>query len=152
MPYNSTAPTTSVPGVVRTRPLTLPRQDTQVIKTEIIEVDLTPSSHMDSFAEDSDGGELTVSTEQLPTEVITKTITIEGDSTDLTQEEIEKLLSQAPEEVGDIGSFTSTQVVRVSSCWIFLAFLVWISFRKATLRKKFTQSSINYIIFIKQWG
>ena len=116
MPYNSTAPTTSVPGVVRTRPLTLPRQDTQVIKTEIIEVDLTPSSHMDSFAEDSDGGELTVSTEQLPTEVITKTITIEGDSTDLTQEEIEKLLSQAPEEVGDIGSFTSTQVVRVSSC------------------------------------
>ena len=100
-------PVESVP--VRTRPMTLPRQDTQVIKTEIIEVDLTPS-HMESFTEDSDnGGELTVSTEQLPTEVITKTITIEGDSTDLTQEEIEKLLSQAPEEFGDIGEFTSTR-------------------------------------------
>ena len=70
---------------------------------------------MDSFTEDSDNdGELTVSTEQLPTEVITKTITIEGDSTDLTQEEIENLLSQAPEEIGDYGKFTTTQVVRVS--------------------------------------
>jgi len=92
----------------------LPRQDTQVIKTEIIEVDLTPSQ-MESFHEDEDEfGELTVSSDQLPTEVITKTITIEGDSTELSPEDIQRLLSQAPEEVGDIGSFTTTQVVRVS--------------------------------------
>ncbi|XP_066918345.1 titin-like isoform X2 [Clytia hemisphaerica] len=104
------APPNSEPGVVRTRPFSLPRQDTQVIKTEIIEVDLTPSQ-MESFTEDE--GDFVVNTEQLPTEVITKTITIEGDSTEFTQEEIQKLLSQAPEQVGDIGSITSTQVVRM---------------------------------------
>ena len=115
--------------------MTLPRQDTQVIKTEIIEVDFTPS-HMDSFTEDGsdNGGELTLSTEQLPTEVITKTITIEGDSQDLTQEEIEKLLSQAPEEFGDIDKFTSTQVVRVS-CVIF--------FKCSILTKNFLASKFS---------
>uniref|UniRef100_A0A7M5V674 FERM domain-containing protein n=1 Tax=Clytia hemisphaerica TaxID=252671 RepID=A0A7M5V674_9CNID len=106
------APPNSEPGVVRTRPFSLPRQDTQVIKTEIIEVDLTPSQ-MESFTEDE--GDFVVNTEQLPTEVITKTITIEGDSTEFTQEEIQKLLSQAPEQVGDIGSITSTQVVRTTT-------------------------------------
>lgn len=108
--FTLSAPPNSEPGVVRTRPFSLPRQDTQVIKTEIIEVDLTPSQ-MESFTEDE--GDFVVNTEQLPTEVITKTITIEGDSTEFTQEEIQKLLSQAPEQVGDIGSITSTQVVRV---------------------------------------
>lgn len=112
---SNVAPRGSEPGVVRTRPFILPRQDTQVIKTEIIEVDLTPSHHMDSFTEEEDPRELSISTEQLPTEVITKTITIEGDSTELTAEEIEKLLKQAPEQVGDLENFTSTQVVRTTT-------------------------------------
>ena len=116
---NFLAPSGSEPGVVRTRPFVLPRQDTQVIKTEIIEVDLTPSQHMESFTEDDEQRDLSISTEQLPTEVITKTITIEGDSTELTAEEIEKLLKQAPEQVGDLENFTSTQVVRVSLTFVF---------------------------------
>lgn len=88
-----------------------PRDTTTVVRTEIIEVDMTPRG-MDMMSDEDE--DINITTEYLPTEVITKTITIEGDSTELTEEEIQQLLSQAPEEMNNMESITSTEVVRVS--------------------------------------
>lgn len=114
--YSFPAPPGSEPGAVKTQRYPLnTHQDTQVIKTEIIEFDMTPRQ-MEMMDNDDD---VNVTTEYLPTEVITKTITIEGDSTDLSAEEIQKLLSQAPEQYNnDLEGLTSTQVVRVSFCLV----------------------------------
>lgn len=103
------APPDSEPGVVETQRFPTTPNDTTVVRTEIIEVDMTPRQ-----LELDDDQDIYITTEHLPTEVITKTITIEGDSTELTEEEIKQLLSQAPEELNNLENITSTEVVRVS--------------------------------------
>ena len=91
------APAGSEPGVVETRT-----------------VQIVPQNPMSSSTVET---RHVVTTHQLPTQVVTKTITVEGDSSDLSPEELQALMEQAGASQGDdveiTGFTTTTQVVKV---------------------------------------
>lgn len=84
----------------------IPQVESKVIETETIQ-------SMQPEVGKRQTGNCFVRTEVLPTEVITKTITVEGDSSSLMPEELKNLLEKAGSDEGDTEVSTVTQVLHV---------------------------------------
>ena len=89
----------------------IPQVESQVIETETIQ-SVQPEVEMRQT------GNCFVRTEVLPTEVITKTITAEGDSSSLTPQELKNLLEKTGSDEGDTDVSTVTQVLHVGSIFL----------------------------------
>ena len=97
------------PGLVETRTVQIvPQSESELLRTETIRI-IPPQVQTNQSERNC-----VITTHTLPTEVITKTITIEGDTSSMSPEELQKLIEDSADGEVETSTMTTTQVVRVS--------------------------------------